>query len=90
MRIGTVKRIELNEDFYSRVTIEIPGHIVLEDDTIASIKTAGLIGDRFVNLLPGGSGFRWNRGLDPGYRIADRHRGLIRRFAMGGLDGGSD
>lgn len=91
VRIGTVKGIELNGNFYSRVTIEIPSDIELEDDTIASIKTSGLIGDRFINLLPGGSGIP----LEPGDLILDTEspldiEGLISRFAMGGLDGGEE
>ena len=91
VRIGTVKRIELNDDFYSRVTIEIPSHIELEDGTIASIKTSGLIGDRFINLLPGGSGIL----LEPGDLILDTEspldiEGLISKFAMGGLDREND
>lgn len=84
--VGTVRSIELDEDFYVIIKIELPNEIQLDDDTIASIKTAGLIGDRYVNLLPGGSGIS----LEPGDLILDTEapldiEGLISRFAMGGM-----
>ncbi|MGB0343924.1 MAG: outer membrane lipid asymmetry maintenance protein MlaD [Coraliomargarita sp.] len=87
VRVGTVKQIDLNGDFYARVTLEINGGIELDDDTIASVKTSGLIGDRYINLMPGGSGLA----LEPGDLILDTEspldiEGLISRFAMGGLD----
>tara|TARA_A100001015_G_scaffold142414_1_gene158007 strand:- start:571 stop:1029 length:459 start_codon:yes stop_codon:yes gene_type:complete len=87
VRVGTVKKIDLNDDFYARVTLEINGGIELDDDTIASVKTSGLIGDRYINLMPGGSGLP----LAPDDLILDTEspldiEGLISRFAMGGLD----
>ena len=42
VRVGTVKAIVLNDNFYSMVTFELPHSIELDDDTIVSIKTAGL------------------------------------------------
>jgi phospholipid/cholesterol/gamma-HCH transport system substrate-binding protein len=87
VRVGTVKKIDLNGDFYARVTLEINSGIELDDDTIASVKTSGLIGDRYINLMPGGSGLP----LEPDDLILDTEspldiEGLISRFAMGGLD----
>ena len=37
------------------VRLKIQGHVELTDDVIASVKTAGLIGDKYIKLLPGGS-----------------------------------
>ena len=37
------------------VLMKIRGGIDLQEDTIASIRTRGLIGDKFVNLSPGAS-----------------------------------
>lgn len=87
VRVGTVSQIELDEDFYAMVTLELPNHIRLDDDTIASVKTAGLIGDRFIQLSPGGSGMQ----LEPGGRIFDTEaaldiESLISKFALGGID----
>lgn len=88
VQVGRVKDIQLNENFFSIVTLELPNELQLDDDTIASVKTAGLIGDRYINLSPGGSGFA----LEPGDLIVDTEsaldiEGLISRFALGGIDG---
>lgn len=88
VRVGTVKEVILNDDFFAIATLELPNSLLLDDDTIASIKTAGLIGDRFIELSPGGSGFA----LEPGDMIVDTEsaldiESLISRFALGGIDG---
>jgi phospholipid/cholesterol/gamma-HCH transport system substrate-binding protein len=85
--VGNVREIVLSENFYAMVTFELPNHIQLDDDTIASVKTAGLIGDRYIDLSPGGSGFP----LEPGDLIVDTEsaldiESLISRFALGGID----
>ncbi|MGJ8651489.1 MAG: outer membrane lipid asymmetry maintenance protein MlaD [Opitutaceae bacterium] len=87
VRVGTVTEIVLNDDFFAILTLELPNSIQLDDDTIASVKTAGLIGDRYINLSPGGSGLP----LEPGDTIVDTEsamdiEGLISRFALGGID----
>jgi phospholipid/cholesterol/gamma-HCH transport system substrate-binding protein len=38
------------------VTLEVDKKVEVFDDAIASIKTAGLIGDKYVNIDPGGGG----------------------------------
>lgn len=85
--IGTVKEIVLDDNFFAILTLELPNHIELDDDTIASVKTAGLIGERFIELFPGGSGFP----LEPGDMIVDTEpaldiENLISKFALGGID----
>lgn len=91
VRVGTVKSIELNDNFYSIVTFELPNDLQLDDDTIVSVKTAGLIGDRYLDLSPGGSGFA----LEAGDLIVDTEsaldiESLISRFAFGGIDDKKD
>ena len=85
VRVGTVKEVVL-DDIYAIVTLELPNSLELDEDTQASVKTAGLIGDRFINLRPGG-GFP----MEPGYEIVDTEsafdiESLISRFAPGGID----
>ena len=87
VRVGTVKDVNLNDNFFAIVSLELPTTIQLDDDTIASVKTAGLIGDRFIDLSPGGSGFP----LEAGDLIVDTEsaldiESLISRFALGGID----
>lgn len=52
--VGKVKKITL-EDNKALVKMEINKGIKITDDTIASIRTKGIIGDKFIKLSPGGS-----------------------------------
>jgi len=56
VKIGKVTHIELDKGEYEAVVnLNIVNGLKLQDDSIASIRTAGIIGDRFVNITPGGS-----------------------------------
>jgi len=52
--VGKVKRITLEEN-EALVEMEIQKGTRISDDTIASIRTKGIIGDKFIKLSPGGS-----------------------------------
>jgi phospholipid/cholesterol/gamma-HCH transport system substrate-binding protein len=52
--VGKVESITLR-GYKADVLMKIRGGIDLQEDTIASIRTRGLIGDKFVNLSPGAS-----------------------------------
>jgi phospholipid/cholesterol/gamma-HCH transport system substrate-binding protein len=54
VEVGRVDRIVLH-DYQARVFMVIQPQIKLQDDSIASIKTKGLIGERYVRISPGGS-----------------------------------
>jgi len=54
--VGKVRRIELDPGEYEAVVhLDINKSVKLQDDSIASIRTAGIIGDKFIKLTPGGS-----------------------------------
>jgi phospholipid/cholesterol/gamma-HCH transport system substrate-binding protein len=54
--VGRVENIRLDpEDYNVIINVSVWKDIKLTDDTIASIKTSGLIGDKYVSLSPGGS-----------------------------------
>jgi phospholipid/cholesterol/gamma-HCH transport system substrate-binding protein len=54
--IGKVEAIGLDiERQVARVQMKIQSDVAITDDTIASVKTAGLIGDKYIKLSPGGS-----------------------------------
>ena len=55
VEVGRVESIGLSPDYQGRVTFRIKPGIKLQEDVIASIKTKGLIGEKFVRLNPGGS-----------------------------------
>ena len=54
--VGKVSQIELDTSNYEAVVhLTIDKSIELTDDSIASIRTAGIIGDKYIKLTPGGS-----------------------------------
>ncbi|BBO83495.1 outer membrane lipid asymmetry maintenance protein MlaD [Desulfosarcina ovata subsp. sediminis] len=56
VEIGQVAGIDLdNERQVAIVRMKIRKGIILTDDVIASVKTSGLIGDKYIKLTPGGS-----------------------------------
>lgn len=56
VQIGQVSRISLDQETMQAVVeLKIEKGIELSDDIIASVKTAGLIGDKYINIIPGGS-----------------------------------
>ena len=55
VHIGKVETIHLDPKTYEAiVTLAIEEGVVLQEDVIASIRTAGIIGDRYINIAPGG------------------------------------
>ncbi len=54
VNVGRVVKIELDDDYNSLVHLRIRDGIKLSEDSGASIKTSGLIGDKYVSLTPGG------------------------------------
>jgi phospholipid/cholesterol/gamma-HCH transport system substrate-binding protein len=54
--VGRVQKIELDTERMEAVaTLKIDKRLRLSDDVIASIKTSGLIGDKYIRISPGGS-----------------------------------
>ncbi|MEA2039249.1 MAG: outer membrane lipid asymmetry maintenance protein MlaD [Thermodesulfobacteriota bacterium] len=54
VEVGRVKQVVL-DDYEARVVITLPLDVKLQDDAIASIKTKGLIGEKYIEITPGGS-----------------------------------
>ncbi len=85
IEVGRVERLDMDQkDQIAQVELKIDKGIKVYGDAIASIKTAGLIGDRYVNIDPGGS----SAPLKPGETIAETEPpidigDLIGRFAFG-------
>jgi len=64
--IGRVQSITL-KDYQARVVLRIDEGVQLQDDAIVSIKTKGLIGEKFVQISPGGS----DKVVGPGGRMKE-------------------
>lgn len=66
VEVGRVDRIVL-QDYQAHVVMMIQPGVKLQDDSIASIKTKGLIGERYVRISPGGS----EKIIEPNGRIRE-------------------
>lgn len=66
VEVGRVKEIIL-DDYQGHVVIILPLDLRIQEDAIASIKTKGLIGEKYIEITPGGS----EQVLGPGGRIRD-------------------
>jgi len=66
VRIGKVEDIKL-ENYQAIVTMQIKNGIDIQDDAIASVKTNGILGEKYIEISPGGS----DRLLGPGGVIFD-------------------
>lgn len=53
IRVGSVTDIRL-QDYQAHVTLAVNRDVTLPKGTIASIKTEGLLGEKYVALSPGG------------------------------------
>lgn len=87
VQIGQVGSISLsNEEKVAIVKMKIKKEVVLRDDVIASVKTSGLIGDKYIKLSPGGS----DQTLGPGDTILETESAidleeLISKYVFGGV-----
>ena len=55
VKIGTVSSITLNANDRARVAMQIDKEVKISEDSMASIKTQGIIGDKYVKIEPGAS-----------------------------------
>ena len=67
VEVGRVDSITLDKDYQARVRMSIRPEVKLQEDSIASIKTKGLIGERYIRISPGGS----DRIIAPNGRIKE-------------------
>jgi phospholipid/cholesterol/gamma-HCH transport system substrate-binding protein len=88
--VGTVKRLTIDPQRQMAVIeMEIKRGTKVYDDASATIKTAGLIGDKYVSIDPGGSG----EALKPGGTITQTSvpadiDDLIGKYAFGDVKAG--
>jgi phospholipid/cholesterol/gamma-HCH transport system substrate-binding protein len=54
VRVGAVEEIGL-KDYFSRVKMRIDPEVRISVDSIASVRTKGIIGEKFIKITPGGS-----------------------------------
>src|SRR5580765_3882232 len=54
VKVGQVASVRLH-DYLAETELSIGGSVVLPKDTMASIKSEGLLGNTYVSLTPGGA-----------------------------------
>jgi len=90
VNIGEVRNIQL-KDGRASVILSINKDVQLENDSIASIKTMGIIGDKYVAITPGAS----DEYIKAGGTIRETQapldiEGLISRFVFGSVENKSN
>ncbi len=81
--VGRVKNIKL-DNYEARVALNLPTGLKIQEDAIASVKTRGLIGEKYIDITPGGS----EKSIEPGGRIRETQPAidveeLISKFVFG-------
>ena len=84
--IGKVEKVELDEHFGAIATLRVRKNIPLPSDTMAAVRSSGLIGEKHIALTPGAD----ETLLKPNELIIDTEssvdlESLISRFAFGGV-----
>lgn len=85
--VGQVVKIWLDEDGLANVALQLDKEVELAIDSMASVKSQGLIGDKFIALSLGGD----DELLKEGGILADTEssvdiESLISKFAFGGVE----
>jgi len=85
VEIGRVKLVVL-QDYEAKVTMKIQAGVVLQKDAIASIKTKGMIGEKYIEITPGAD----DQSIPAGGRLRDTQpamdlEGLISKYVQGNL-----
>jgi phospholipid/cholesterol/gamma-HCH transport system substrate-binding protein len=55
IEVGKVVNLSLTKDYRASVTFAIKKSVAIQEDASASIRTKGLIGEKFVQISPGAS-----------------------------------
>jgi len=73
IQIGIVSNVSIDkEQLLARLDFSIDKDIKLTEDTIASVKTSGIIGQKYIDMAPGGSDLM----LKPGEEICNTESSL--------------
>ncbi|HEY2775525.1 MAG TPA: outer membrane lipid asymmetry maintenance protein MlaD [Candidatus Binatia bacterium] len=79
VRVGQVSRISLDDQFRARVDLDLDKSLKIPVDSSAAIVTAGILGDRYIQLTPGAE----DALLKPGEQIAYTENALVLERLIG-------
>jgi len=85
VKVGLVKEVTM-EDYEAKVVLTLPRDLEIQEDAIAAIKTSGLIGQKYLEITPGGL----DEIIPPGGRIRETMPAvdveeLISKYVFGGI-----
>ena len=86
--VGKVSRIDLDQQLYqAKVVMQIQDKIAIPSDSTAAIKTSGLIGDKYINITPGGEDeMLAHNGVILDTQAAVDIEDLISKYVFGSVD----
>jgi phospholipid/cholesterol/gamma-HCH transport system substrate-binding protein len=84
VKVGTVRNLDLNEYAYALVSMQLDRGVQVPVDSIASVKSKGIIGDKFIQITMGGD----EQVFQEGDTLTDTEsaldlESLISKFAFG-------
>jgi phospholipid/cholesterol/gamma-HCH transport system substrate-binding protein len=87
VKVGTVGKLSLSDDDVAVVVMQVDRSLEIPVDSIASVKSQGIIGDKFIQLSLGGD----EKIFQPDEVILDTEsavdiESLISKFAFGQVD----
>jgi phospholipid/cholesterol/gamma-HCH transport system substrate-binding protein len=66
VEVGRIRSIGL-DDYQARIVMNLNQGVKIQEDAIAAIKTKGLIGEKFIEITPGGA----DKNISPGGKIRE-------------------
>jgi phospholipid/cholesterol/gamma-HCH transport system substrate-binding protein len=84
--VGTVRDITLSSDDLARAALQVNNNVKIPVDSIASVKSQGIIGDKYIQITLGGDEELYS----PGSLLTDTEssvdlESLISKFAFGSV-----
>lgn len=82
--VGKVRQLELNKENQAVVGMQVNREVIIPIDSVASVKSQGIIGDKYIQITLGGDESLYK----PGETIVDTEsavdlESLISKFAFG-------
>ncbi len=78
VEVGRVKNISLS-DYQAKIELQINSGVKIQEDSIASVKTKGLLGEKYIQISPGGD----KKIIPPGGKIRETQPPLDLEKAIG-------
>ena len=78
VEVGRVRNISLS-DYQAKIELQINSGVKIQEDTIAAVKTKGLLGEKYIQISPGGD----EKIIPPGGKIRETQPPLDLEKAIG-------